>query len=128
MPPGRPIGRPDPFLAAFLPPVFFALSRGMPAAEGHAGEDCMIAGTTVFADGILDASVTSGVARLTLAQTGPDGKPVPAGQLIVPLVQLPNMVNGLSNLLKQVEAKMREQQTQQQAPAEADAPSAFRFG
>ncbi|MCB4821076.1 hypothetical protein [Roseicella aerolata] len=84
----------------------------------------MTAGTTIFADGILDASVTSGVARLSLAQTGPDGKPVPAGQLVVPLVQLPNMVNGLSSLLKQVEAKMREQQP----PAEADAPSAFRFG
>ena len=27
---------------------------------------------TIFADGILDASVTHGVARLTLAQTGPE--------------------------------------------------------
>ena len=40
---------------------------------------------TIFADGILDASVTHGVARLTLAQTGPDGKPVAAGQLVMPL-------------------------------------------
>lgn len=87
----------------------------------------MIATPTLFADGILDASVTSGVARLTLAQTGPDGKPVPAGQLIVPLVQLPNMVNGLAGLLKQVETRMREQQGQQPAATEAPAASAFRF-
>lgn len=84
---------------------------------------------TLFTDGILDASVTFGVARLTLAQTGPEGKPVPAGQLVVPLVQLPAMVNGLANLLKQVETKMREQQGQQgqQQTPEAPAVSAFRF-
>jgi hypothetical protein len=29
---------------------------------------------TLFCDGILDASVTAGVARLTLAQAGADGK------------------------------------------------------
>jgi len=87
---------------------------------------------TLFADGILDASVTFGVARLTLAQTGADGKPVAAGQLIVPLVQLPAVVNGLAGLLKQVETRMREQQAQQQPTAEpAAAPppaGAFRFG
>ena len=38
----------------------------------------MTVGPILFADGILDASVTAGVARLTLAQTGPDGKPVAA--------------------------------------------------
>ncbi|MDN3565237.1 hypothetical protein ACFQY5_23800 [Paeniroseomonas aquatica] len=86
--------------------------------------------TTLFADGILDASVTYGVARLTLAQTGPDGKPVPAGQLVVPLVQLPSMANSLLNLLKQVESKMKEQQAPA-APAVAEAPTvpgSFRFG
>jgi hypothetical protein len=91
----------------------------------------MTAGPTIFADGIMDASVTFGVARLTLAQTGPDGKPVTAGQLVVPLVQLPGVVNGLANLLKQVETRMREQQAQQQpgeTPVDAPAPGAFRFG
>ena len=88
----------------------------------------MTTGTMIFADGILDASVTVGVARLTLAQTGSDGKPIPAGQLIVPLAQLPAMVSGLSTLLKQVEAKMREQQQQTQQTIEpAGAPGAFRF-
>jgi hypothetical protein len=92
---------------------------------------------TIFADGILDASVTYGVARLTLAQTGPDGKPVAAGQLVVPLVQLPAMANSLLGLLKQVEAKMKEQQATAPttgptaAPDGAAAPSvpgSFRFG
>ncbi|MDO9708236.1 hypothetical protein [Paracraurococcus lichenis] len=89
----------------------------------------MTAGPTLFADGILDASVTAGVARLTLAQTAPDGKPAAAGQLIIPLVQLPNLVNGMAGLIKQVEARMREQQAQQGgSPGDAAAPSAFRFG
>ena len=93
---------------------------------------------TIFADGIVDASVNHGVARLTLAQTGPDGKPVPAGQLIIPLAQLPALANGLVGLLKQVEARMREQQAAAPAGAAAPAatpaadatgvPSSFRFG
>lgn len=93
--------------------------------------------TTLFADGMLDASVAHGVVRITLAQSGPDGKPSPAGQLCVPLVQLPALTNGLVNLLRQVEARAREAQQQRQAqgataaPEEADSatppPGAFRF-
>ena len=82
--------------------------------------------TTIFADGILDASVTYGVARLTLAQTGAEGKPTPCGQLVVPLVQLPSLVTSLTGLLKQVEARMKEQQPA--AAPEGAAPAAFRFG
>ena len=70
---------------------------------------------TIFADGILDASVTHGVARLTLAQTGPEGKPVASGQLVMPLSQLPGFTNGLVGLLKQIEAKVKEAQALQQA-------------
>ena len=96
----------------------------------------MTTGPTLFTDGILDASVTYGVARITLAQTQSDGKPVPAGQLVVPLMQLPAMVNGLAALLKQVETKMREQQAQQaqqaqqtiSEPGAAPAAGAFRLG
>ncbi|MBV1798130.1 hypothetical protein [Siccirubricoccus sp. G192] len=89
---------------------------------------------TIFADGILDASVTHGVARLTLAQTGPDGKPVAAGQLVMPLVQLPALANGIMGLLKQIESRMKEAQAQAQQPGNAAAeapasiPGAFRFG
>jgi hypothetical protein len=95
---------------------------------------------TIFADGILDASVTHGVARLTLAQTGGEGKPVPAGQLVMPLSQLPTFANGIIALLKQIETKMKEAQAQGSAPGGAPAaeasgaaeppsvPGAFRFG
>ena len=96
---------------------------------------------TIFADGILDASVTHGVARLTLAQTGAEGRPVAAGQLVMPLSQLPAFANGLIGLLKQIEAKVKEAQAQQGAaggpPAPAteatgaepsSVPGAFRFG
>jgi hypothetical protein len=97
-------------------------------ATRPAGADDMTTMPTLFCDGILDASVTSGVARLTLAQTGADGKPFAAGQLIVPLVQLPAVVNGLAGLLKQVETRMREQQPAGEAPATPPAASEFRFG
>lgn len=92
---------------------------------------------TIFADGILEASVTHGVVRVTLAQTGSDGKPSPAGQLVMPLVQLPAFANGLVGLLRQVETRMREAQAQQQQgaappPDSIEAPAAptvgaFRF-
>lgn len=86
---------------------------------------------TILADGIADASVTHGVVRLTLAQTGPDGKPVPCGQLAVPLVQLPSFANSLLNLLKQVETRVKEQQAAAPtaAPTAAQSvPGSFRFG
>lgn len=87
---------------------------------------------TIFADGLLDASVHNGVARLNLGQLGQDGKPLPCGQLCVPLVQLPALANGLMTLLRQIEAKVKEAQATQ-APAEAPAepqamPGAFTFG
>lgn len=90
---------------------------------------------TVFADGILDASVNFGVARLTLAQTKADGSPAACGQLVIPVVQLPAFTNGLLTLLKQIDAKVKQTQAQQPGtPAaapqsgEADAmPGAFRF-
>ncbi len=91
--------------------------------------------STVFADGILEASVNFGVARITLAQTRADGSPAPSGQLIVPVVQLPALANGMLSLLKQIEAKVKQVQEQQAAvapaapPADAGEgmPSAFRF-
>ena len=94
---------------------------------------------TIFADGILDASVTHGVARLTLAQSGADGKPMAAGQLVMPLSQLPAFTNGLVGLLRQIDAKVKEAQAQggagggsapagEAAGTEASSvPGAFRF-
>jgi hypothetical protein len=102
--------------------------------------------TSVFADGILEASVHHGVARITLAQSGGDGKPVASGQLVIPVVQLPSFANGVLALLKQIDAKVKQAQGQQaqgqpaQAqpappqPAEAqpaaaavEMPASFRF-
>jgi hypothetical protein len=89
---------------------------------------------SIFADGILEATVHHGVARLTLAQHGADGKPVAAGQLVIPLSQLPHFANGVLGLMKQIEARMKDAQAQaqpSQAGGEPDlsaVPGAFRFG
>jgi hypothetical protein len=91
---------------------------------------------TVFADGVIEAQVAHGVARITLAVTGNDGKASPCATLCVPVTQLPALVNGMGNLLKQIEERVRAQVQQQQAaqPAQpaaaapADGPAgAFRF-
>ncbi|GGJ10199.1 hypothetical protein [Neoroseomonas lacus] len=80
---------------------------------------------TIFADGVVEAQVAHGVARITLAVTGADGKAQPCGMLCVPVTQLPSLVNGMGNLLKQIEERVRAQVAQQQqAPAPAAAPEA----
>ena len=87
---------------------------------------------TVFADGVVEAQVAHGVARITLAMTGADGKAVPCGMLCVPVTQLPALGNGMGNLLKQIEERVRAQVAQQPGPAAsasdaAPAAGAFRF-
>lgn len=83
-----------------------------------------------FADGVLDASVHYGVARITLARMGEDGKPHASGVLMVPLVQLPTLTNSLLALVRQIDAKIKEGQPQPASPAaEAPAmPGSFTFG
>ena len=86
---------------------------------------------TIFADGVIEAQVAHGVARVTLAVTGADGKAVPCATLCVPVTQLPALVNGMGNLVKQIEERVRAQvQQQQQAGQQAGADTAagaFRF-
>lgn len=90
---------------------------------------------TVFCDGVIEAQVAHGVARISLAVTGTDGKATPCATLCVPVSQMPVLVNGLGNLLKQIEDRVRAQVQQQQAaqaaapaqPAEGGAPGAFKF-
>ena len=85
---------------------------------------------TVFADGVIEAQVAHGVARITLAVTGSDSKAVPCATLCVPVTQLPALVNGMGNLVKQIEERVRAQVQQQQAaqPAAAESQAgAFRF-
>ena len=102
-------------------------SQPSPTAAGPAR-------TTIFADAVTDAVVAHGVARLSLAMTGPDGKPSAVGTLCVPVMQLPSLVNGLGNLIQQLQAKAREVQQQQAKPVQATtepntgaADAAFRF-
>jgi hypothetical protein len=92
---------------------------------------------TVFADGVIEAQVAHGVTRITLAVTGSDGTARPCATLCVPVTQLPALVNGMANLLRQIEDRVRAQtqaQQQQSAPqqppapgGEAPASGAFRF-
>ncbi len=82
----------------------------------------------LFCDGIIEAQVVNGVARLTLGQAGADGKPTPCGQLIIPVTQLPGTANAFTNLVKQIQEKVKEAQTHAQAQQAAEAQaSAFRF-
>lgn len=82
----------------------------------------------IFADGIQDASVHHGVARITLGRLAADGKAEPAGLVVVPLVQLPGLTNALVALVRQIEQKLKEAQAQaavaQVGAAQQGAPSA----
>ncbi|WP_137124333.1 hypothetical protein [Roseomonas sp. HF4] len=89
---------------------------------------------TVFADGVIEAQVAHGVARITLAVTGSDNTAQPCATLCVPVTQMPALVNGMANLLRQIEERVRAQVQQQQAAAqpsasggEAPASGAFKF-
>jgi hypothetical protein len=83
----------------------------------------------IFADGMSDIAVANGVARITLAQTGSDGKATPVGQLCVPVTQLPAIANGLIQMLRQLEAKAKELKAAEPVTAEAPAAAgSFRFG
>ncbi|WP_198372584.1 hypothetical protein [Roseomonas rosulenta] len=87
---------------------------------------------TVFCDGVTEAQVAHGVARITLAVTGTDGKALPCATLCIPVTQLPALVNGMGNLLRQIEERVRAQMPAPAAEPAAAAPAegasgAFRF-
>jgi len=95
--------------------------------------------TMIFADGMSDVSIANGVARITLAQTGAEGKTVPVAQLCVPVTQLPALANGLVQMLKQLQEKALAAQAAaapaaqpQESPSQLGGPTispgAFRFG
>jgi hypothetical protein len=87
----------------------------------------------MFCDGIVEANVLNGVVRITLGQAGADGKPVPCGQIVLPLTQLPGTANAMVALVRQIQDKMKEAAGKQQASAAAEGqpaaemPSAFKF-
>lgn len=76
---------------------------------------------TLFTDGVLEAHVRHGMVRVTLGQTGSDGRGVPNGQLVLPLVQLPLMLQSLTKLLQELEARARQASAPPAQPPE-DAP------
>ena len=83
---------------------------------------------TLFADGVLEATVRHGVARLKLAVQDGSGAPSATGLLVVPLAQLPAIAGTLARLLREVEAKAREAPAATPAAAPVpEPPSAFRF-
>ena len=85
-----------------------------------------VARTTIFADAITDVVVANGVARLTLAMTGPDNKPAAVATLCVPVMQLPAMAKGFGNLVQQLQEKVQEQvRAAQQQPQRAAQPAAI---
>lgn len=86
--------------------------------------------TIIFADGMSDIAIAHGVARITLAQAGGEGKATAVGQLCIPITQLPTVVNALVQTLRQLDAKAKELKAAQE-PAAAEAPAvtgSFRFG
>jgi hypothetical protein len=81
---------------------------------------------TIFGDGVIDVHVANGVARITLgAATGQkDGKPVPSGLLIMPVLQMPALARVLAEVTKQIETKAKEAMAQAQVAAPAAAAPA----
>jgi hypothetical protein len=77
----------------------------------------------LFVDGVIEAQVAHGVARITLAVTGSDGKAQPCATLCVPVTQLTALVNGMGNLLRQIEERVRAQAMQQPATGAPSVPS-----
>ncbi|WP_424136512.1 hypothetical protein [Roseomonas chloroacetimidivorans] len=86
---------------------------------------------TLFTDGVLEATVRHGVARIKLGVQEGDGKPTPTGLLVMPLTQLPGLVGTLTRVMREVEAKAKEQQQAATAAGPAaesnDPPTTFRF-
>ena len=57
-------------------------------------------------DGLFDVSVAHGLARM--AQAGPDGDPVPAGRIAVPLARLPAVAGGFLTLMRKLAETAKE--------------------
>ncbi|WP_376091426.1 hypothetical protein ACE7GA_21725 [Roseomonas sp. CCTCC AB2023176] len=81
---------------------------------------------TLFADGMTEASVRHGVARLTFATQSGEGQATGGFVVAMPLGQVPNVANALIRLLRELEAKAKEAQ-QGQPNGTAAVPSGLRF-
>ena len=75
----------------------------------------------LLADGVIEAQIAHGVARITLGRVGADGALEPVSVLAVPLLRLHAVTQSLVQLLGEMEKRMRAQQP----PARAEAPAAL---
>lgn len=75
----------------------------------------------VFADTIRNVSYAHGVLRVSLGRQAGENNIEDAGVLVLPITQAGSFVNTLGNALKQLEAKVRELQDQQQQSGAAEA-------
>ncbi len=88
----------------------------------------------VFADTIRNVSYAHGVLRVSLGRQAGEDNVEDAGVLVLPITQAGNFVNTLGNALKQLEAKVRELQEQQQSgaaeaqPGQSGDPGELDFG
>ncbi len=89
--------------------------------------------TTIFADALSEGIIVNGVARLTFSRVIGENKIEPGGLVVIPLAQIPNMINSLGMLMKQVEEKFKAAQSkaenhEQNGAGTGDAiPSSFSF-
>ena len=82
---------------------------------------------TFFADGLTEATVRNGVARLAFSTQGGDGRPVSSLTLALPVQQVPNVANALIRLLRELEAKAKEMRETQAENGAAPVASGLRF-
>lgn len=63
----------------------------------------------IFIDGVTEAQVANGVARITLVVVGKNGHNIPSATICIPVAQLSNFITGLSNLSKKIESSKQWQ-------------------
>ncbi len=86
--------------------------------------------TTIFADALSEGIIVNGVARLTFSRIVAEGKVETGGLVVIPLSQIPQMINSLNLLMKQVEDRFKESMAKQEqnSPQSVEAiPSSFSF-
>ena len=53
---------------------------------------------SIIVDGIQTVGVHNGIARVQFIRLGPDGKPIPAVELLIPVNQAGQIVQGLAKI------------------------------
>jgi hypothetical protein len=61
----------------------------------------------LVADGLTEVWIAHGLARITLAQTGSDGKASPVGQLCIPASQVQAIAAALTDVARRIEEQKK---------------------